>query len=314
MPGPEECSPSGSGVRLIQLPSQPLRTRNGYEGKEEREEESMKVVSLVNQKGGVAKTTTAIALADGLSRRNRKVLVIDFDPQGSLTTSFGIEEEDVDNPQSLRFLELEKGARVSAVNISHNLSVITSDAGLERANDILLGKIGRERYLRRAIEKIPPEIYDYIIIDSNPSLSVCTLNVLAASDCILIPVKPEFGSFKGIDLLLENVEAVRTISSKKIEVLGFVVTMADALRASTRQAVKELEARADEICSRVFKSHIRLAVAAADAPSYGKSLYGYAPDSNVVRRNSGCIGGIGWRSERSNAGSRRDTRLFLSSA
>ena len=243
----------------------------------------MKVLSLVNQKGGVAKTTTAMALADGLARRNRKILVIDFDPQGSLTTSFGLDEEDVDAPQSLRFLELDRGAHACPVNVSHNLSVITSDAGLERANDLLLGRIGRERYLRRAIEKIPAELYDYIIIDSNPSLSVCTLNVLAASDYILIPVKPEFGSFKGIDLLLENIEAIGSITPRKIEVLGFVVTMADARRASTRQAVKELEIRAAEIYSRVFRHHIRLAVAAADAPSHGVSLFNYAPDSNVAQ-------------------------------
>lgn len=242
----------------------------------------MKVISLVNQKGGVAKTTTALALADGLSRRNKKVLLIDFDPQGSLTTSLGLEEEDVDSPQSLRFLGLERGKRVQPVNVSHNLAVITSDAGLERANDILLTKIGRERYLRRAIDRLYDYGYDYVIIDSNPSLSVCTLNVLAASNKILIPVKPEFGSFKGIDLLLENINAIRSISEDSIiEILGFVVTMADTRRKSTGQAIKELEYRAQEIGSRVFKSHIRLAVAAADAPSFGKSIYDYSPLSKV---------------------------------
>ncbi len=243
----------------------------------------MKVISLINQKGGVAKTTTAYALADGLSRRNRKVLVIDFDPQGSLTNALGLEDENVDDPQSLRFLELEKGMRAVPLNLTHNLAVITSDAGLERANDMLLTRIGRERYLRRAIEKLPDCIYDYVIIDSNPSLSVCTLNVIAASDEILIPFKPEFGSFKGIDLLLENVDAVRSIAPKKIGILGFVVTMADARRASTLQAVELMEERAEEIGSRVFKRHIRLAVAAADAPSYGKSIHDYAPNSNVAK-------------------------------
>lgn len=241
----------------------------------------MKVISLVNQKGGVAKTTTAMALGDGFSRRGKKVLLIDFDPQGHLTTAYGLEDEQTDNPQSLRLLGLDKGGQAREAVINHNLSIITSDIGLEEANTKLASKVGRERYLQRALKRYE-DLYDYVIIDSNPSLSIATINVLLASDYILIPFKPEFNSFKGIDLLLESIADVRTIKSE-IEVLGFVATMADCRRTSTAQAIDHISEIAEEAGSRVFETAIRIAVACADAPSYGKSVFEYAPNSGVAR-------------------------------
>lgn len=241
----------------------------------------MKVISLVNQKGGVAKTTTAMALADGFARRGKRVLLLDFDPQGHLTTSYGL-MDNVENPQSLRFLKLQKGDDCCPTAITHNLSIITSDIGLEKANTLLSSKVGRERYLLRAIKSIPPEFYDYIIIDSNPSLSITTLNVLVASDYVLIPFKPEFNSFKGIDLLLESVDDVKSIN-EKIDILGFVVTMSDNRRSSTKEAIEYITELAEQKDSCVFKSVIRNAVACADAPSHSKSLYEYAPTSQVSR-------------------------------
>ena len=243
----------------------------------------MTVISLINQKGGVAKTTTAMALGDGFARRGKKVLLIDFDPQGHLTTSYGLQEENPSRPQSLLFLGIGRGDRAIPAVISHNLSIITSDIGLERANTELTPKVGRERYLSRAIRGIS-ELYDYVIIDSNPSLSIITINVLTASDYVLIPFKPEFNSFKGIDLLLESINDVREIKPT-INILGFIVTMADNRRLSTAEAIEYITelAESEGVNSRVFKSRIRTAVAAADAPSHGKSLFEYAPDSNVSR-------------------------------
>ncbi len=239
----------------------------------------MKVISLVNQKGGVAKTTTSIALADGLARRGKRVLIIDFDPQAHLTTSFAL-SDDAQCPQALRFLNIVPGAEFQLQVINKNLSIVTSEIGLEQANTILQTKIGRERFLARAIKKLSTSAFDYVIIDSNPSLSILTVNVLAASDYILIPFKPEFNSFKGVDLLLESVSDVKTMYPQ-IEILGFIVTMADKRRRSTAESIEIIEQKAQQSGTCVFKSIIRVAVQGADAASHGKSIYEYAPTSKI---------------------------------
>ncbi len=239
----------------------------------------MKVISLVNQKGGVAKTTTSIALADGFARRGKKVLIIDFDPQAHLTTSFAL-SDDAQCPQALRFLNIVPGMECHLQVINKNLSIITSEIGLEQANTILQTKIGRERFLARAIKKLSASAFDYVIIDSNPSLSILTVNVLAASDYILIPFKPEFNSFKGVDLLLESVADVKTMYPQ-IEILGFVVTMADNRRRSTAESIEVISQKAQQAGTCVFKTAIRVAVQGADAASHGKSIYEYAPKSKI---------------------------------
>lgn len=243
----------------------------------------MKVISLVNQKGGVAKTTTAIALADYFARHDKKTLLIDFDPQGSLTSAFGL-ADDTDNPQALKLLALERGgaeAELHSLSGTGKLCIITSDIGLEKANLELPRRVGKERFLRRAIDKLNAEhSFDYVILDSNPSFSQLTINVLYASDKVLVPFKPEYNSFKGIIQLFENIEEIKEIQPD-LGVLGFVVTMARPVK-SAEQAIKEITGFAENQGCRVFMPPIRLAVACADAPSHGKSVHSYAPDSKVA--------------------------------
>lgn len=242
----------------------------------------MKVLSLVNQKGGVAKTTTSAALADFFARHGKKTLLVDFDPQGSLTTAFAL-ADDIDNPQALRFLKLDKTKSDAELQkIAQNLYIITSDIGLEKANMQLNEKVGKERFLRRAIDElVKTENFDYVILDSNPSFSQLTINVLYASDYVLVPFKPEFNSFKGIKQLFENIEELKEIQ-KNLNVLGFIVTMARPTN-SAEESIQVIKNFADEQGCRVFMPPIRLAVAAADAPSHGKSLYAYKPGSDVAK-------------------------------
>lgn len=242
----------------------------------------MKVISLVNQKGGVAKTTTAVALADYFARHGKRTLLVDFDPQGSLTTAFGL-ADDADNPQALKFLTLDKGVSEAEIQkLSGMLDIITSDIGLEKANNMLAAKLGKERFLRRAIDKIAQkEKYDFVILDSNPSFSYLTINVLYASDKVLVPFKPEYNSFKGIKQLFENIEEMKEIQPN-LSVLGFVITMARRAK-STDEAIKAIKSFAVKRECSVFCPAIRLAVDAADAPSYGKSLHDYKSNSNVAK-------------------------------
>lgn len=247
----------------------------------------MKVISLVNQKGGVAKTTTSAALADYFARNGKKTLLVDFDPQGSLTNSFGL-ADDTDNPQALKFLGFEKDVVSEPIGINPavydgRLLIITSDIGLEKANLYLSARAGRERFLRRAIDKITQkEDYDYVIIDSNPSFSILTMNVIYASNYVIVPFKPEFNSFKGIKQLFDNVEEMKDFQPE-LEVLGFVITMARKRVKSTEEAVAAISEFAEKQGCHVFRPAIRLATACADAPSYGQSLSVYAPDSNVAK-------------------------------
>lgn len=157
-----------------------------------------------------------------------------------------------------------------------------SDIGLEKANIMLASKVGSMRYLRRALDNIQKkENFDYVVLDSNPSFSQLTINVLYASDKVLVPFKPEYNSFKGIKQLFGNIEELKEIQPN-LDVLGFVVTMARPTK-SAKEAITAINQFAEEQGCRVFSPAIRLAVAAADAPSYGKSLFNYNPSADVAK-------------------------------
>ena len=237
----------------------------------------MITIGIVNQKGGVGKTATAVALADGLARRGFKTLAIDFDPQGQMSSSFGVFDIEHAQPPSAKLLSRQPVFETR--KISDNLDLIPSSIGLERCNLDLSGRVGRETYLKKSLTLIPSH-YDLLVIDTNPSLSVITLNAIAACDHIIVPFKPEFQSLKGIDLLLDTLKELAACGLKS-NMMGFLATMADNRRTSTRQVLDYMREFAIEQDSLLFNAVIRASVTVADAPGLGKTLFDYRPESTA---------------------------------
>lgn len=222
-----------------------------------------KSIVVVNQKGGVAKTTTALALGSGLAERGKKVLLIDFDPQGSLTGFLGYNTEEL--PTSYEWLGVQKKYSRSfddvVLSVRDNLDLIPSDISLEEAPGMLHAKPGASDYLKAAIANIKRE-YDYIVIDTSPSLSILTINALFAADELIVPFKPEEGSRKGINLLLTTINDVKALN-KNIRVAGFVVVMYDKRRKKTlADNLAFIEGVAADNNTTVFSSRIRLTASA----------------------------------------------------
>ncbi len=230
-----------------------------------------KVIGVINQKGGVAKTTTVNAMSHYLAKQGYKVLAVDFDPQGNLTSSFGIVIGAGEYPGALKFLNVLKMDSGYLTEINEKLDLITSDINLEEANKILTSKFMRELYLKKAIDAIRDK-YDYILIDSSPSLSILTINVLVASDEVLIPTKAEHLSVKGIELLLETVNEVKDSLKPDLKINGFLITMFDSRRKSTDYTLEWMDRLAKQAGTKVFKTKIRLSVKIAELSNGAKNI------------------------------------------
>ncbi len=237
-----------------------------------------KVIGVINQKGGVAKTTTVNAMAYFLAKQGKKVLAIDFDPQGNLTSSFGVTVQQGDYPGALKLLNVLKMPGEILTKINENLDLITSDINLEEANKILTSKFMREVFLKKAIDGIKDK-YDFVIIDSSPSLSILTLNVLVASDEILIPTKAEFHSVKGIELLIETIKEVKESLKPDLKINGFLITMFDQRRKATDYTLEWIDNIAQKEGTKVFKTKIRLSVKIAELPNGAKNITEIKNDS-----------------------------------
>ena len=237
------------------------------------------IISIVNQKGGVGKTTTAVNLAAGLAEAGKFVLLVDLDPQGNATSGLGI-----------KYQELEKGlyhamvadARLHDVvlNTSHaGLRVVPSTPDLAGANVELVNVAGREAKLSDILKEVS-HAYDYVIIDSPPSLGLLTLNGLVAADKILIPVQAEYYALEGLGQLLKTIELVRDNIKPNIEVLGAVLTMFDSRNRLSEEVMQELY---KYFPNNIFRSVIPRTVRLAEAPSFGKSIFHYEPSGKGAK-------------------------------
>ncbi|AAU03560.1 ParA family protein [Rickettsia typhi] len=233
----------------------------------------MKIIAIVNQKGGVAKTTTTVNLATAFASVNKKILVIDLDPQGNSSTGFGIIQQQRKNTiyQVLTNLIELKDAIIST-NIP-NLEIITSNTNLSAAELDLTTLKDREYILMKLLEEVKI-LYDYIIIDCPPSLNLLTVNALVASDEVLIPMQCDFYSLEGLSNLLKTIEIVEKKLNPKIKIAGILFTMYDKRNRLTEQVEDDVRKCLGEL---VFKTVIPRNIKLSEAPSYGKPaiLYDY---------------------------------------
>jgi chromosome partitioning protein len=229
-----------------------------------------KIVTLVNQKGGVGKTTTAINLGASLAACERKILLVDLDPQANATSGLGLSKND---PKSI-YPVLTDGMNIREV-IKHtelpNLHVAPSSVDLVAAELELSDAIGREFYLRRALQEVIND-YDYILIDSPPSLSLLTINGLTAAHSVLVPMQCEYFAIEGVAQLLNTVERVRDMLNPGLEIEGIALTMYDERMNLARQVAEEVKNHfAEKVYLTVIPRNVRL----GEAPSFGKPIILY---------------------------------------
>lgn len=224
------------------------------------------IIAMVNQKGGVGKTTTAINVAAQLAADKASVLLVDLDPQGNATSGLGIPKEQTQSTYDV----ICKGAALTGViHQTHidGLSVLPANANLAGAEVELVGREQREFALKQVLERVS---YDYIIIDCPPSLGLLTINALTAATAVLIPVQTEYYALEGLSQLLNTIQAVRASTNPNLELLGVALTMFDKRNSLSEHVQAEI---ASYFGDKLFKTVVPRNVRLAEAPSYGRTIY-----------------------------------------
>lgn len=234
-----------------------------------------KVIAFANQKGGVAKTTTALNLAVAFKESGHRVLAIDMDPQGNLTMSQGV---DPDKVEKSMFDVLVYRIPLKEIIVEREIDVAVASIDLAGAEIAMSAHIGRERSLQKAIEAIRDE-YDFICIDTPPSLGLLTVNALTAADKVIVPVQCEYLSMRGLVQLQNTLQMIRENLNPDVEIEGILPTMLDSRTVHAKEAVEILEENFGEL---VFKSRIRKAIKFAEAPVRGSSVIKYDPKSKAA--------------------------------
>ena len=229
------------------------------------------IVSVVNQKGGTGKTTSTINLAKALELHGKRILLIDMDPQGSLTYSLGV----VDIDKSIADVLYGDADLLEVIVEREGMDVIPASISLADAELSLVDVEDREYRLKYLLEKV--DGYDFVIIDCPPSLSLLTINALAVSKYVIVPMLMEVLSLQGLDLISETLQKIKQSVNPELSVLGILPVMVDRRRKLSSEVYEHINSNYD---FRMFETQIRPNVRASEAPSFGQSVISYAPTSN----------------------------------
>lgn len=237
-----------------------------------------KIIGIANQKGGVGKTTTAVNLAAALGVLEKKVLLIDADPQANATSGLGVEEIGYST-----YNLLENSAETQDCiqrEVAPYLDIIPSHIDLVAAEIELVDKKNREYMMKKALEKIRVD-YDYIIIDCAPSLGLITVNALTAADSVIIPIQCEYFALEGLGKLLNTIKNVQNIHNGNLDIEGLLLTMYDSRLRLSNQVVEEVNMHFPDM---VFETIINRNVRLSEAPSFGESILNYDAESKGAQQ------------------------------
>lgn len=238
-----------------------------------------KILAIINQKGGVGKSTTAVNLAAALGHMGKEVLIVDLDPQGNATSGYGIDKRSINSCVYDVLLGNAPVEDVILARVNEGVDVLPSTINLAGAEVELVNEMARENRLKNALGSLRG-LYDYILIDCPPSLGLLTINALVASDKLLIPIQCEFYALEGVTKLLDSMNRVKAILNPGLDIYGIVMTMYDARTNLSNQVVEEVRSFFGPV---VFETLIPRTVKLSEAPSYGQPISDYAPDNKGAK-------------------------------
>ncbi|MEY4367488.1 MAG: hypothetical protein RLZ28_903 [Actinomycetota bacterium] len=237
-----------------------------------------RIIAMCNQKGGVGKTTTTINMAAALAEYGRKVLLVDFDPQGALSAGMGVNANEIATIYDLMLSKIKVTKEVVVSTRFENIDLLPANIDLSAAELVLVSEMGREKILKNILKQVADD-YDLILIDCQPSLGLLTVNALTAAHGVIIPMNCEYFALRGVALLVETIDKVRDNINEAIQLDGILATMYDPRTLHSREVLDRLH---EVFGEKVFRSVIGRTVKFPDATVAGEPITTFAPTSDAA--------------------------------